>query len=457
MKRDSKQYRSLGVKFFLAYTVIVLLMISACVTRTDCPPQPDWISSPEQEAYFVGVGSADTGNQAEDRPVAEGRARADLASRISVQISSEMMVETEDRSDGEYEQQVRELVQQSVEENIQDIETVDTYYCRDMGTWVYVRLSKAKWERIQNERRAEILRRIKDLLDPVLLDSGSSFAVRIERLGRSYELVDESSFAGGLIGEVGGETGNVNDLITSRLHAHVGGLEVLLEGERISAEVAETLSITGRLVSADTESIGVLQMELLDDEGRVMSTGQTDQSGEFELQIPDGFSRPGEVLLTVRPAFRLSESLQRMINRNEIPAADITAVIQRVSAGLVVDLKNSRAGRALTDEVQALFSDRELPLRFVPGEQLKGYNLRITIWVEDYPRVIENAPFMSRSWAVASLEKNGVSLYSYECQAVKDGGISIEQAHSRVLDKLLGEMQKDTGLFEKLKAALNET
>ncbi|MGC9311538.1 MAG: LPP20 family lipoprotein, partial [Sediminispirochaetaceae bacterium] len=131
MEKSDLQCKRLVRLILPASTGLMLLILSSCATSAECPPQPEWMSSPEAEGYYVGVGSADSGNPAEDRPVAESRARADLATRISVQISSDMLIETESSSSGGYEQRVEELVNQSVEKNIQDIETVDTYYCRD--------------------------------------------------------------------------------------------------------------------------------------------------------------------------------------------------------------------------------------------------------------------------------------------------------------------------------------
>jgi hypothetical protein len=132
-------------------------------------------------------------------------------------------------------------------------------------------------------------------------------------------------------------------------------------------------------------------------------------------------------------------------------------MVDKITAGLIVDVQNSQSGRTIVDEMRALFSEQELPFRFVPDKQGRGYNLKVTVFVEDFPRVIENAPLMSRAWAVVSLEKDGKSLYSHESQAVKDGGITLEQAHSRVFNKLLLQMRQDNRMFDKLRSALDET
>ncbi len=457
MEKSELQRRWLARFLMFAGTGIVLVILSSCVTSAECPPQPEWMSSPEAEGYYVGVGSADSGNPAEDRPVAESRARADLATRISVQISSEMLVETESSSEGGYEQRVQELVNQSVEKNIQDIETADTYYCRDMGTWVYVRLSKERWQKIQAERRAEVLQRVKDLLDPVLLDNNSPFATRIERLNRSYELITESSLGEKIIGQIGTESGNVSDIIRSSLNNHIGGLEVRMDTQQFSIEVGTPFAASGRLTSSSTGTIGNLQMSAVTKEGETITSAQTDQSGRFTLQMPEGFTNAGELNLIVKPALNIAEPFENEAVQAEVPNAELVVMVDRITAGLIVAVQNSQSGRTIVDEMRALFSEQELPFRFVSNEQPGGYNLKVTVFVEDYPRVIENAPLMARVWAVVSLEKGGKSFYSHESQAVKDGGITLEQAHSRALNKLLLQMRQDNRMFDKLRSALDET
>lgn len=457
MEKTYLQCKWIARFLMFAGTGMVLLILSSCATSAACPPQPEWISSPEAEGYYVGVGSADSGNPAEDRPVAESRARADLATRISVQISSDMLVETESSSTGGYEQRVQELVNQSVEKNIQDIETVDTYYCRDMGTWVYVRLSKAKWQKIQEERRAEVLQRVKDLLDPVLLDGNSPFATRVERLNRSYELITESSLGEKIIGQIGAESGNVSDIIKSILNNHIGGLEVRMDRQEFSIEVGTPFAASGRLVSSSTGTIGNLRMSAVTKDGEMITSAQTDQSGRFTLQMPEGFSRAGELNLIVKPSLNFAGYFEGDVIQAEVPNAELVVMVDKITAGLIVAVQNSQSGRTIVDEMRALFSEQELPFRFVPDEQTSGYNLKVTVFVEDFPRVIENAPLMSRAWAVVSLEKGGKSFYSHESQAVKDGGITLEQAHSRALNKLMLQMSQDNRMFDKLRSALDET
>lgn len=442
-------------RYMAGLVLIGGLLLTACVTAVrECPPEPDWISSPEQEGYYVGVGSADSGNQAEDRPVAEARAKADLAARISVQITSEMAVATSASSSGEYSQQVEELVNQSVEKNIEDIETVDTYYCRSMGYWVYVRLSKERWREIQEQRRQEVLQRVKDLIDPVLADPDSSVAERMERLQRGYELINTSSLGEKIDGEVAGQKGNISDTVISLLNSHVADLRIALERSSVSLEIGEALSLNGRVYTSLSGKPGMMELLVTDSEGKEILSTQCGEDGDFSIQVPEGFRAAGEQRLFVQP--RIDEAAARLLF-NPPAKTEVVLRVEKITAGFIVEVENSQVGRTVEKEVRAIFSDRDLPFEFVDRENTGGYNLQVSIFVEDYPRVMENAPLMARAWAVVSLLKNGKALYSYESQPVKDGGIDLNQSHSRVLSTLMTALRQDDILFQRLTDALGES
>ena len=440
-------------------TATVLLLLggigfTSCASAPQCPPEPDWMRNPEQEGYYVGVGSAHSGSQAEDRPVAEARARADLATRISTTIYSELEVATSSSSDGEYSQQVEELVNQSVETNIQDIETVDTYYCPSSGYWVYMRLSRDKWEAIQEQRRQEVVMRVEGLLDQVLADEESAFTDRIERLVRSYGLIGEVSFGEDLQGSLRGESGNLSDLVLNAIRQHADSLRISLAREIVELQIGEPLAVEGTLRSSLTSQSGPIKIVLKDKTGLKLSETTTDARGKFLLQLPEGLSTPGDTTLLIFPEV---EAFKALKNQKLNAAIEELAVkVNMVPAGFLVDLKNSQVERSVESEVRALFLNKDLPFEFSPQELPGGFNLKVDLFVEDFPKYIEGAPDMAQAWAVVSLEYKGRSIYSYESAKVKDGGINPTQAHSRVLSKLLKNLQSEETLFSNIKTALEE-
>jgi len=444
--------------FYASAAALLLILggigVTGCTSASQCPPEPDWMRNPEQAGYYVGVGSANTGSQAEDRPVAEARARADLATRISTTIYSELEVATSSSSGGEYSQQVEELVNQSVETNIQDIETIDTYYCPSSGYWVYMRLSRDKWEQIQEQRRQEVVTRIKGLLDQVLSDEESSFVDRIERLVRSYGLIAEVSFGEDLKGSLRGESGNLSDLVLNAIRQHADSLRISLARETVELQIGEPLAIEGTLRSGLTSQSGPIKIVLKDKAGLKLSETTTDSRGQFLLQLPEGLATPGDTTLLIFPevdAFKVLEN-QKLNSAYE----ELAIKVKMVPAGFLVDLKNSQVERSVESEVRALFLNKNLPFEFTPQELPDGFNLRVDLFVEDFPKYIEGAPDMAQAWSVVTLEYKGRTIYSYESAAVKDGGINPAQAHSRVLSKLLKNLQSEKALFSNIRTALEE-
>jgi len=448
-----------GSKCLYTSAVAVLLLLggigfTGCASAPQCPPEPDWMRNPEQAGYYVGVGSAHSGSQAEDRPVAEARARADLATRISTTIYSELEVATSSSSDGEYSQQVEELVNQSVETNIQDIETVDTYYCPSSGYWVYMRLSRDKWEAIQEQRRQEVVTRVKGLLDQVLADEESAFADRIERLVRSYGLIAEVSFGEDLQGSLLGERGNLSDLVLNAIRQHADSLRISLDREVVELQIGEPLTLEGTLRSSLTSHSGPIKIVLKDKAGQKLAETTTGSRGQFLLQLPEGLSTAGDSTLLILSELDAFEELESQ----ELDAAyeELAVKVKMVPVGLLVELKNNQIERSVESEVRALFSNKNLPFEFSSQELPDGFNLKVDLFVEDFPKYIEGAPDMAQAWAVVSLEYNGRSIYSYESDAVKDGGINPAQAHSRVLSKLLKNLQSEEALFSNINKALEE-
>jgi len=410
--------------------------------------------SPELPGYYVGVGSADTGNPAEDRHTAEARARADLASRISVQISGDMTVRTQDDSDGDYSQEVEELVQQSVEKNIKDIQTVDTYYCSSLGTWVYVRLSRQRWEDIQTERRRELLSRVRDLLEPVLKGRSSPLSQRLDRLVRAFELLQDSPLGFELEAEIAGLSGNLSDGIKNEVNRQVGELRLIPEKSEYRSQYGSPIEIRGRLESTSGAGLDRLPIEMYGPENLSVASTVTDGDGSFVLRMPEGLPRAGDFKMRLSTNLGIPDRVRGTILSTALPMAEIDLRLSRIPVGMSLEIRNAAVSRGVEEEVRALFAENGLPFDFVESGNDGGTKLRVVIFVENFPRVMENAPLMAQAWAVVSLEQNGTVLYSYESETVKDGGIDQNQSHSRVLTKLLQSLRVDEELFEGLSTVL---
>jgi hypothetical protein len=449
--------------------VLLLLLVAVSLTgvilscasspeagEQQCPPKPGWISDPEQEGYYVGVGSADTGTRAEDRPVAEARARADLASRISANIRSELEIATSESTAEGASQEVSENVTQSVEANLQDIETVDTYHCPGEGTWVYVRLSRMRWEEIQAERRAELIERLRELVEPVLESDDEDFLLELETLQQGRTLVYESSVGPSVSGTIAGEKGNLGDLLTKFINRDLSSLSLSVERERVEVPAGEELSFSGRLSSPRFDRTGNVEIFVDRKSGGRLTTVQTDERGNFTVQIPRGFDEPGEQHVVLRPSFPEYEG-EGLLSEDTLPTQEVVFAVQRVQVGLVVETSSEVSGVDFSRQVKSLFSERGLPLEIVEdfgsGSDL-SLVIRFLVRIKDFPKLSENALSMAQARAVVSFEREGKTLYSHETKPLKDGGITADQAHQRVADKLFSTLEENDELFRTLEESI---
>ena len=106
--------------------------------------QPNWIKNrPVSNRYFIGIGFADK-NTKDYRAIAKAEALNDLASEISVTISSELIDIMVEYS-GFSEEYARSEIRMSTREELDGYERVDDYNGKDFY-WMYYRMSYKYFE-----------------------------------------------------------------------------------------------------------------------------------------------------------------------------------------------------------------------------------------------------------------------------------------------------------------------
>jgi hypothetical protein len=146
-----------------AWIILIAFYLMSCSgsrettsTKNDIPvvkPRPTWISErPIAPAYYIGIGSA---NKIQDplefQQVAKKNALNDLSSEIKVLVQGESFLSTLEQNYS-FSEEFRTDIRTSVAQEIESFETVDSW---ENGSeyWVYYRLSKAEYERIQQEKK----------------------------------------------------------------------------------------------------------------------------------------------------------------------------------------------------------------------------------------------------------------------------------------------------------------
>ncbi|MCK5154297.1 MAG: LPP20 family lipoprotein [Spirochaetales bacterium] len=440
----------------LAVIIIISIFILSCATgggavKVD-PNRPQWMDNyPASNTYYIGIAGSHTGNEADDRKTAEAGARSNVAASISVEIHNEITILTKDDSDGNYSSSTVDEITAVVEQSLSGVEIVDTFYSEDTGSWVYMRLSKAEWERIKKEEMDAIISRIKEFLTPVLNDFDRPLVTRIQELIKARNLIKESPYSGFLKTTFIGESGSLIDIIANILKQHLDSIYINVKPENIEVETGQSAAFSIAMNSNISSRIGNMPFSFVSETGTNIISSLTDQNGTFYSEIKSGELMMGQnhITLTIdRDKIGFDDSLAGMI----LPEKVIIVDVQTVSIGFELVTPEGIDLYGADGTVKSLFSSRNLPFKI--GSVDSPY-IKFDIRISDFPKYLEGAPDMAHASAVISLVKKGKTIYSYESDQFKDGGLTPEQAHDRAFGKLIKGLETNTEFVKGIVEALS--
>lgn len=161
----------------LAYFVIVLVIAQACGGSkkvVQVIPEVEWAKSrPNLPSYYVGIGQSNkVGTPNEYMQTAKQNALADMASDISVNISSNSVIsafETQNLFFEDYSQTIKAETQKELE----GYELVDSWE-DEKQYWVYYRLSKAQYQKLSEVKKTSAALKSVDFYSKALesIDNG---------------------------------------------------------------------------------------------------------------------------------------------------------------------------------------------------------------------------------------------------------------------------------------------
>ena len=148
------------MKRFLFLVLVPWILVACTATKKTASPDlskvPDWVrKTPNDMAYYQGVGSAAKTAAMDYREKARQNALSDIAGNISVNISN-TSVFSQFETDQKFSEYYRDNIKTTTKNYLEGYEMVDAYETKDRY-WVYYRLSKAEYERIKNERISSAL------------------------------------------------------------------------------------------------------------------------------------------------------------------------------------------------------------------------------------------------------------------------------------------------------------
>lgn len=430
----------------LTAAVSFCLLIASCAST---PAKPDWITDyPADSDYYVGIGSSNTGNEAEDNEIARKRAMSNLAAEISAVIMSEVNIRTIDDGSS-YESRAMEDITQLVEQNLKAVETVDAWYSSDSGYWYYMRLNKAEWLRIQQREMAEIERRVKNLVEPVLGNKNRTIAEILPVLIDGWTIVAESTYTGMIDTQLMGESGALIDLLEKQIAWYIGGLSITLGQEEVAAEAGRPVELVFRVDSSMGNDPGQLQIDLIGRDGSDASIScTTSTDGSYSDNIDLSGLEVGKNYITAVLNTDVLGYKDKGIKLNP-PKKDFLIDLQKIKTKLEInysgDLDDFENAASTFGSVKAILSDT-LPVEID--------NTGSRVFTVDFKLNYRNAPPNDYGFTIIyiraniSIMRGGNNVYTYETDEVKGAGLNWTQANSKGLDKLFDELKFDDEFSE---------
>jgi hypothetical protein len=415
--------------------IIFLLSLSPIIAAQD---QPSWVSSfPYSVDYYTGIGSSNQGNRSLDYERALIQARLNLAAEISSKISSETIIESYDRGKGDTGQSFQEKLIQRVEQNLRELEIVDTWYSETQGYWVYVRLLKNTWEQIKEEETAALVSRIQDLLEEKYFSPLMTTAEKLNKLGASARILTESPYGAIASGILGGVySGNIYDFILSEIYRLSSSISINLTVEENNRNSKDQVNL--RIICSSQDNYTGKLPLLIKGIGEKEVEIQTGISGTARATLRPPFIEPGlnTISVSIKGAdFGFDEDSPYL---NSFFSERSTIGIRIDAPSLFLSLQSNRQGHpASSDGLSALFSEKGRSFEMTESRDSSSFELMISLTYSDFPRVLDNAPIMAGLTALISLKENERLIYEYETDSFKDGGLSNQQAYERVYRKML--------------------
>lgn len=424
-----------SVAFHLAAIIFFLI---GCASAPEVPPDkpPDWVLGyPVMPGYYVGVGSSNTGEFSEDRVIAENRAHVAVAGEISTYLRSELRIETTDETLRGARVELFEETTAVVEQELSGVEIVETYHHPNRGYWVLARLSEQRWESLQEQERLALRERVLT----AIRGSREPATVReeLERLAAAWDLLLQSQHGSVVRGELYGAEGYLADGISSRYRELVSGITVRPALDAIRADFDAVIEIVGT-VTAERRS-GRIPVGLGETPA---APGVTDEDGSFRLVFPRSGRVAGEQILQISVAAAQLPRLAPLPPFDSGQAA-VRLTLVKPPAGLQI-LFGGESDRGVVEQgIRRFVANADLPVEIGESASLPAdsYVVAAEVHLSDFPRVMDGAPLMSEGYLSFTVRKGDAVLDSMQTETRRDGGITREQAHGRLVTGLLRDLE----------------
>jgi hypothetical protein len=430
------QYTRYG---FLTFLIFLLLLSCASSPSSETEGKgrrPEWISQhPANQLFYIGIGGSQTGNQANDQQIARSRALSELSSEIFASVKSTLDITATDSSETGDSYQVEQNIIQKVQQDLEAIETVETWYSEVDGFWYYLRLSRADWEAIQERRAQELIQRIGEMFSAPFRDTLSE----LKTIDRAYTEYRNNYTGRKVLMDLFGERGSIDTLLVVRAEELLKGLT--LPDLPFPSETPQMRQVlfSGKITSSQERNAGALQLDLTrGDQLLGQIPANPDGSIDWTYSVEE---KPGEVNFTLKMSSPFANTDLNAHLEYALPRISksvlITPLLVRLSVVNPVETDQGIYQRSFD------IMNRLSPFTLTTGESDKQIKIEFSYREappNDYGIVIS----YGRSFIILVAEEGEKTVW--QSPEVKTGGLTVDQARAKAADKLLEEMQSDPEL-----------
>lgn len=157
-------------KVSIVFIIGLLMGCGSTKQATQIEQLPDWVKSkPIIDGFYVGFGSAQkTYNVSEYQTAAKNNALADMASEISVNVSSQSVLQRFENTAG-FSEDFNSSTKLSARESLEGYEQINTHET-ETQYYVLYKLSKAHYKEIQDKRRNDAIAKGSNFLNKATAD-----------------------------------------------------------------------------------------------------------------------------------------------------------------------------------------------------------------------------------------------------------------------------------------------
>lgn len=438
------QYKKHYINLILILSISGLFGIS-CVSSPKAET-PAWVERyPHDPDYYIGIGSADTGDRGADLDEAFAKAYAAMAAEISLEIESQIEINKSVTTESGATEDFAQFIRQSVEANLKAVEKVDSYFHPDTGQWAFVRLNKAEWAAIQAREIAALKERVENLFTS---ETAPTLGEKLSLLSRARTILLESPYANITEGTIDHQNGILLDIIQKeevRLCSSVivnftENQYILSKGDQLPLKMSASCDSREKRIPM---ILGINGSQILI---------ETDAQGHFEETLPLPALPAGEYTITLRPdsgrlGIHNAEDLVSLL-----PVREGSLILLLPAIALQVE-SNSESIDPPRTRITTLLKQEGFQYDLVEDPSQTGYQLYAEFDFFNFPQLSDKLA-LTKVKLIMTLLKDGREIYAWESDEIKDGGQTWEQAHERALGKLLSTLARTPDFIYELEAAL---